>query len=74
MMIISQRIAAAVLLCTVAIFVTNGSIFLLSSNHNTSNIAYAQQSNKEGGRRVTFLTDDNVSIAGTYYAPSSGGE
>ena len=73
---INQKVAIALSLCIVAVFTSSCSnnIFLFYSNYdgNKNSVAYAQQSSSRNGQTVTFITDDGVSIVGTYYAPSSG--
>ena len=72
--LISQTITVIFSIITILIS-SNNSIFLLFVNTTNSNsiLAYAQeQSNIDQGQRVTFLTDDEVSIVGTYYIPASG--
>lgn len=71
----SQTNAAAAIFSIIVIIISNSNnIFLLFVNDNSNSIlAYAQgQSNIDHGQRVTFLTDDGVSIVGTYYTPASG--
>jgi len=47
--------------------------FYSSYDIENSIIAHAQQtSSSNAGQKVTFITDDGVSIIGTYYSPSSG--
>lgn len=75
MIIINQKVAIALSLCVVAVFTSScNNIFLFYPNYdgNKNSIAYAQQSSSRNGQVVTFITDDGVSIVGTYYAPSSG--
>lgn len=75
MIIINQKVVIALPLCVVAIFTSScNNIFLFYPNYdgNKNSIAYAQQSSSRNGQVVTFITDDGVSIVGTYYAPSSG--
>jgi acetyl esterase/lipase len=77
MMIIitNQKVAIALSLCIVAVFTSScDNIFLVYPNYdgNKNSVAYAQQSSSRNGQGVTFITDDGVSIVGTYYAPSSG--
>jgi acetyl esterase/lipase len=74
MIIINQKVAIALSLCIVAIFTSSCNIFLFYPNYdsNKNSVAYAQQSSSRNGQAVTFITDDGVSIVGTYYAPSSG--
>lgn len=75
MIIINQKVAIALSLCVVAVFTSScNNIFLFYPNYdgNKNSIAYAQQSSSRNGQAVTFITDDGVSIVGTYYAPSSG--
>ncbi|MDQ3869901.1 MAG: alpha/beta fold hydrolase [Thermoproteota archaeon] len=71
----SQINAAAIFTIIIILISNSNSIFLLFVNDNSNNIlAYAQvQSDVDHqGQRVTFLTDDGVSIVGTYYTPASG--
>ena len=63
----------------IAIFMSSSTVILSHSSpsHNNNNIeiAYAQQSdgsstnNNNNVQRVNFLTDDGVSIIGSYYSP-----
>src|ERR687897_586660 len=76
MIIINQKVAIALSLCIVAVFTSSccNNIFLFYPNYDgdKNSVAYAQQSSSRNGQTVTFITDDGVSIVGTYYAPSSG--
>ena len=75
MIITNQKVAIALSLCIVAVFTSScNHIFLFYPNYygNKNSVAYAQQSSSRNGQAVTFITDDGVSIVGTYYAPSSG--
>lgn len=73
---INQKVAIALSLCIVAVFTSSccNNIFLFYPNYdgNKNSVAYAQQTSSRNGQTVTFITDDGVSIVGTYYAPSSG--
>ncbi|HKG32030.1 MAG TPA: hypothetical protein VKA91_12235, partial [Nitrososphaeraceae archaeon] len=70
----SQTNVAAIFSIIVILISNSNSIFLLFVNYNSNSIlAYAQgQSSIDKGQRVNFLTDDGVSIVGTYYTPASG--
>jgi acetyl esterase/lipase len=79
-LIIRQKISSASS-SFIVVIVLSGSIitssilvsFYSSYDIENSIIAYAQQtSSSNAGQKVTFITDDGVSIVGTYYSPSSG--
>ncbi len=72
----SQTTAAAIFIIIIILISNSNGIFLLFVNDNSNNniLAYAQGQSDvyHQGQRVTFLTDDGVSVVGTYYTPASG--
>jgi pimeloyl-ACP methyl ester carboxylesterase len=77
MAIIRRLIVFSIVIATTLI--SSITIFLFSNhdrNNNNLEVVYAQKNNAtsttdNNGQTITFLTDDGISIVGTYYHPSN---